>query len=88
MPEGLNLDGWIVPPPREMVPVEEAAEKKTKKSKKGKGKEVNGGKVKSTKKQVREDDHGDVLTPAEPDIETPEEVAERAKVCLLENFEI
>ncbi|KAF9469633.1 Ap3d1 protein [Collybia nuda] len=78
VPEGLDLDAWIVPPPREVAPVEEVGEKK-KKSKKGKGKETDGGKVKNTKKKVREDDYGDVLIPLEPDIETPEEIAERAK---------
>jgi AP-3 complex subunit delta-1 len=81
VPEGLDLDAWIVPPPREPVPVEEAGKKKAKKSKKGKGKEMNGGKINGTKKKLREEEYGDVLTPAEPDVETPEDVAERARVC-------
>ncbi|KAG5654164.1 hypothetical protein H0H81_006876 [Sphagnurus paluster] len=84
VPEGLDLDAWIVPPPRE-VPQEQPSEKKTKKVKKGKGKEKEpgDGKVKAKKKQKEEKVEllvdGDVLTPAEPEVETPEEIAERAR---------
>jgi AP-3 complex subunit delta len=76
VPPGLDLDAWIVPPPQEPVtPVEEVKEKK-KKSKKGK-EEVNGKKSKtSSKKKLKQVEllqDGDVLTPVDPDIETPEE---------------
>ncbi|RDB29294.1 AP-3 complex subunit delta-1 [Hypsizygus marmoreus] len=85
IPEGLDLDAWIVPPPKETVR-EEQAERKMKKVKKGmgkgKGKEtVNGGKTKNGKKKQRESQgevpNEDVLTPAE--VEMPEDVAERAR---------
>ncbi|KAG5641635.1 hypothetical protein DXG03_004558 [Asterophora parasitica] len=79
IPEGLDLDAWIVPPPREVVP-EQPSARKAKKMKKGKGKEVSEGKVKSKKKQkatLLVD--GDVLTPVEAELETPEEIAEREK---------
>ncbi|GLB43563.1 putative part of the AP-3 complex, an adaptor-related complex which is not clathrin-associated [Lyophyllum shimeji] len=79
-PEGLDLDAWIVPPPREAVP-EEPAERKVKKGKKGKAKEGAEGKIKRSKKKQQQDEmvYGDVLTPAEPEVETPEEIAARAR---------
>ena len=91
IPDGLDLDAWIsVPPPQEAVPAaEEFGERKVKKGKKGKGKEVNDSKPKSAKKRHKEEGNGDFLTPAEPEIETPEEQAERARVrysCRRMNF--
>ncbi|KAG6911280.1 hypothetical protein DXG01_002119 [Tephrocybe rancida] len=77
IPDGLDLDAWIMPPPKEPV-VEQLPEKK-KKTKKGKGKEVGDGQVKTKKKKKDESDGGDLLTPAEPELETPEEIAERAR---------
>lgn len=84
VPEGLDLDAWIVPPPREITPQAEAEndedikEIKKKKSKKGKGKESTP--TSSKKKKVRGDGEPVVLTPMESDNETPEEKAQREKV--------
>ncbi|THV06465.1 Ap3d1 protein [Dendrothele bispora CBS 962.96] len=83
VPEGLDLDSWIIPPPEEPKPTPE--EKKIKKNKKGKGKEVLSTKVKNGKKKKRGDSEGiygnggssDVLTPV--DAETEEERAERER---------
>lgn len=88
VPEGLDLDAWIVPPPREVRTVEEdeTGDRKGKKSKTGKGKakakDVNG-KTKSGKKKQREEHDSVVLTPAEPEVETPEEKEERKRVSHL-----
>lgn len=84
VPAGLDLDAWVVPPPQEPVaPTEETSEKK-KKSKKGK-ETGNGKKSKaSSKKKLKQVEllqDGDVLTPVDPDVETPEE-RERASVYL------
>ena len=85
VPEGLDLNAWIVPPPAEEVAkeTEEADDtgvvRKVKKSKKGKEKESGG--VKTKRKKRREDEEllqEDVLTPAV--IETEEEKAERERV--------
>lgn len=84
IPEGLDLDAWIVPPPRENVEEEaleadeDAANVKVKKIKKGKGKAVNGGK---SKKKKRYDLIEDELTPAPP--ETEEESMEHEKVSVV-----
>ncbi|KAJ7459062.1 adaptin N terminal region-domain-containing protein [Mycena galericulata] len=79
IPEGLDLDAWIVAPPPE--PVAEAdAEAKARKVKKGKGKEVNGTKAKMGKKKHKEEINGGdgvTLTPPEDDVETPEKALER-----------
>ncbi|KAG6889341.1 hypothetical protein C0995_001749 [Termitomyces sp. Mi166 len=75
IPEGLDLDTWIVPPPKEVV-ADQPPDKK-KKGKKGKEKEIGGSKVKGSKKKKKAKvEYGDVLAPVE---ETPEEVAERAR---------
>jgi AP-3 complex subunit delta len=88
IPDGLDLDAWIVPPPPEEREIDTthdlddtSAEKKIKKSKKGKEKtkERNGTSTKSKKDR----NQGDVLAPAEEPAETPEEVAEREKVVNL-----
>lgn len=76
VPDGLDLDAWIVPPPREPT-AEEGATTEKKKSKKGKEKEVNGKKPKtSSKKRSRELEllqDGDLLTPVSAEVETAEE---------------
>ena len=77
IPEGLDLDKWIVPPPKSVVskPVtEEEGRGRRSKKKKGKQKEVNGKvKGKPTNKQLQED----ALVPV---AETEEEKAERERV--------
>lgn len=83
IPDGLDLDAWIVPPPKEPAP-ELDAEAKARKVKKGKGKEVNGTKAKTGKKKHKDEineGNGVVLTPPEDDMETPEQALERAQVC-------
>jgi AP-3 complex subunit delta-1 len=80
VPEGLDLDAWIAPPPRESTPaLEESSERRPKKSKKGKGKEVDGSIPRSGRKKHKEQENGNLLTPAS-ETETPEEQAERARV--------
>ncbi|KAJ7109859.1 Ap3d1 protein [Mycena epipterygia] len=81
IPDSLDLDAWIVPPPEESAP-ELDAEAKARKVKKGKGKEVNGTKTKTGKKKHKDDvneGNGVVLTPPEDDMETPEQALERAQ---------
>lgn len=86
IPEGLDLDAWIVPPPREDT-VDEGEGRgdvavKVKKSKKGKGKAVGNGKSKKQKRgdvleyEPEDDDTSAAQTP----IETEEEKAERERV--------
>lgn len=78
VPDGLDLDAWIVPPPPEITL--ESSKKKVKRSNKGKGKEVDASHIKSGRTRTREE-NGDLLIPTEA--ETPEERAERARVCVL-----
>jgi AP-3 complex subunit delta-1 len=77
IPEGLDLDKWIVPPPKSVVPTpatEEEERGRRPKKKKGKQREANGKvKEKSTNKLLQED----ALTLA---AETEEEKAERERV--------
>ncbi|KAJ6575471.1 adaptin N terminal region-domain-containing protein [Mycena capillaripes] len=75
IPDGLDLDAWIVTPPAEPVP-EVDADAKARKAKKGKDKEVNG-KAKNGKKKHKEEGNGVVLTPPEDDMETLEQARER-----------
>ena len=83
VPEGLDLEAWIVPPPREVAPpTEEFRVKKSKKGK-GKGKEVDGSTIQPGKKKRKQEDNGNLLTPADSEIETPEQSAERARVSCL-----
>lgn len=91
IPDGLDLDAWIVPPPPEPVSQLDE-ERKLKKSKKGKGKEVNGTKSKNGKKKKhRENDddseNGVVLTPALVEVESAEERAERERVRTLASLD-
>lgn len=71
IPEGLNLDMWIIPPPTEEV----AADGTGKKKKKSKGKEKEKEKTEYGKVQKEKE-----LMGVE---ETPEERAERERVCVL-----
>ncbi|TFK26650.1 Ap3d1 protein [Coprinopsis marcescibilis] len=83
VPAGLDLDEWIVPPPREpVVEEQEILEKKVKKGKKGKEKQLNGGKKSDkTKKQTDSGSNsiGDTLTPVYDETETPEDAEERER---------
>ncbi|KAJ7754976.1 adaptin N terminal region-domain-containing protein [Mycena maculata] len=79
IPDGLDLDAWIVAPPPEPVAGDDA-EAKVRKVKKGKGKEVNGSKAKSGKKKHKEEANGGdavVLMAPEGDTETPEQREQR-----------
>lgn len=85
IPDGLDLDAWIVPSMQVPLPDEDegagevASEKKVKKSKKGKEKESAGrSKFKGTKK--RKEDEGIEELIAQEEVETPEEMAEREQV--------
>lgn len=82
VPDGLDLDAWIVPSMQELIvnDDDEVVERKVKRSKKGKEKESgNRTKVKGGKKKRKEDASPDELVPQEPE-ETPEERAERERV--------
>ncbi|KAK0217615.1 adaptin N terminal region-domain-containing protein [Armillaria nabsnona] len=73
VPEGLDLDAWIVlPPPKPS----DGLNGKVKKSKKGKEKDTNGVKSKKKRKEGNGPLHEDVLTPTIVE-ETAEERAER-----------
>ena len=87
IPEGLDLEAWIVPPPKETLrqvhesdEVGDIVETKVKKLKKGKGKET-GGTTKSKAKKKKDGDGGrDALSPAEEAELTEAERAEQARV--------
>lgn len=84
VPEGLDLDAWIVPAMQEPLVDDEShvVEKKVKKSKKGKEKETpNRTRTKGSKKKRKEDSTVEELVPQEPE-ETAEERAERERVSL------
>lgn len=86
VPEGLDLDAWIVPAMQEPLVDDEshAVEKKVKKSKKGKEKETpNRTRTKGSKKKRKEDSTVEELVPQEPE-ETAEERAERERVSLID----
>lgn len=80
VPDGLDLDSWIVPPPPEPVaaPIE-----KPKKSKKGKEKATsNGDRTKSSKKKARKEvieENEDVVASHDDPSETTEERADRER---------
>ena len=83
IPEGLDLDSWIVPPPREAVPhnvddEKDGSGKKKVRSKKGKGKDV-GSAATSKKRKGKENGDHTMLIPADSE-ETPEERVQREKV--------
>ncbi|KIJ07920.1 hypothetical protein PAXINDRAFT_139610 [Paxillus involutus ATCC 200175] len=82
IPDGLDLDAWIVPSMQESLDNDddEVVERKVKKSKKGKEKEPsNRTKAKGGKKKRKEDAPPTELVPEEPD-ETAEERAERERL--------
>lgn len=84
VPEGLDLDAWIVPPPREVVQDkadegDDGHEKKAKKSKKGKGKNVESIAT-GKKRKIKENGNQVVLPPTESDTETLDEKMLREKV--------
>jgi len=74
VPDGLDLDAWIVPPPRE--PVVAPEKKKTSKKGKEKEKDMNSNKSRTSSRKLREPgllQDRDILTPIDTDAETPEE---------------
>lgn len=89
VPDGLDLHAWIVPPPKEQVEEdsEEHGERKGKRSKKGKAKDLGGGKTKSKKRVVaaggEDDDDGDLvrLSPHVPETEAEKAERERVRIC-------
>lgn len=87
IPEGLDLDAWIVPSQQDRVIDEDEdvddMTRKAKKSKKGKGKETDGGKVKSGKRRKKDEEPKDNVMLPELDVETAEERAERERVGFL-----
>lgn len=87
VPEGLDLNAWIVPPPADEAAHngsdadETIAIHKAKKSKKGKAKDLDGAKTKRKKRREGEELQEDALTPTV--IETEDEKAERERVSVL-----
>ena len=89
-PEGLNLDAWFVEPPPEATPFVQAVDAdvvKTKKTKKGKGKDLVSNVNLSVKKSSKNGD-GALINTVESDLETPEEIAERDKVWVVKFLDI
>jgi len=88
IPDGLDLDAWIVPPPREPVlsPEKTTSEKKTSKRGTEKEKDVNGNKSRmSSRKKLREADllqDRDILTPIDTDVDV-ETLEERERVSIV-----
>jgi AP-3 complex subunit delta len=89
VPEDLDLDTWIVPPPKTVVNGPKAHDDrgnelvKTRRGKKGKEKESNGTKSKSTKKKHHEaNGNVGVLIPSVQE-ETAEDRAERERVSFI-----
>jgi AP-3 complex subunit delta-1 len=84
VPEGLDLDAYIVPPSDPFLDsksdeVDKSLEAKVKKGRKGK--EING--VKGSKgKKKKQESHGDAVLIAEgPELENSDERAENKRVC-------
>lgn len=87
VPEGLDLDAWIVPPQEESVFSQDAATEEAPEGKKvKKGKKKDTGKTKRKGKgKAREDESGDEdggAAPTTPLTETAEERAERERVSI------
>ncbi|KAF8956094.1 adaptin N terminal region-domain-containing protein [Flammula alnicola] len=80
VPDGLDLDSWIVPPPREAISNIQSADgvEKKQKSKKGKGKDVDSS-VSGKKKKGKENGDRVVLIPMDSNDETQEDIAQREK---------
>jgi AP-3 complex subunit delta-1 len=84
-PEGLNLDAWFVEPPSEVtsyVQANDADVVKTKKTKKGKAKDLVSNVNLSGKKTSKNGD-GALINTMESDLETPEEIDQRDKVRVI-----
>ncbi|KAI0964144.1 hypothetical protein AcW1_001032 [Taiwanofungus camphoratus] len=81
IPEGLDLDAWIVQPPKAVTngveQVEEGLGERKKNSKKGKEKATARSKAKG--KKLDREGHGNEIVPAQEIIETEEERAERER---------
>ncbi|GBE77252.1 AP-3 complex subunit delta [Sparassis crispa] len=80
VPEGLDLDAWIIPPPKQVLnDIDEAdgqiTEPRHKKSRKGKGKDTGSSKVRG-KKKAEQAENGTI---AKPEVETAESRAERER---------
>lgn len=93
VPDGLDLDAWIVPSMQDRVAEEgddgDVTERKIKRNKKGKEKEKESGsrtKVKGGKKKQKEGGYQEELAPQEE--ETAEEKAERERVGIGHNLRI
>jgi AP-3 complex subunit delta-1 len=91
VPDGLDLDAWIVPSMQDRVAEEgddgDVTERKIKRNKKGKEKEsASRTKVKSGKKKQKEEGYREELAPQEE--ETAEEKAERERVGIDHNLHI
>lgn len=84
VPEGLDLDEWIVPPPKTEKELGTENRPKTKKSKKAKEKDSDGSKVKGPKKKHREPE-AEASTPPAEEL-TVEDMAERERVCRVSLF--
>jgi AP-3 complex subunit delta-1 len=89
VPEGLDLDAWIVPPPPDTAfdsagEEDDGVERKAKKTKKGKEKAHNGSKSKGGKKRQKEEGAAVTLATVASTVETAEERAEveRVRACL------
>lgn len=82
IPEGLDLDAWIVQPPKAVTngveQVEEGLGERKKNSKKGKEKATARSKAKG--KKLDRGGHANEIVPAQEIIETEEERAERERV--------
>jgi AP-3 complex subunit delta-1 len=85
VPEGLDLDAYIVQPPDLFLDsksdeVDRSLEANVKKVKKGK--EINGVKGKSKGKKKKQESHGDAVLIAEgPELENSVDRAENERVC-------
>jgi len=94
VPEGLDLQAWIVPPPKEEVEIheegDEHSERKVKKSKKGKTKALGGSKARTKKTTTTRTDedgsNGDILVPTVQETEAEKAERERVKAERMERM--
>ncbi|GJE89511.1 AP-3 complex subunit delta [Phanerochaete sordida] len=84
VPEGLDLNAWIVPPPAEETVEGIDGEEEPVRKKKGKGKEREGTKGKKKKRRDGEDVPGEVLAPTQEETEEERAQRERRKAERLE----
>ena len=87
-PEGLNLDAWFVEPPSEVTSHVQADADvgKTKRTKKGKAKDLVFNANLSGKMASKNED-GVLINTTESDVETPEDIAQRDKVWMVKRSE-